>query len=463
MTIEELVARPGALTADSAPPALGPVAPESLHPALLDVQMDSMRVLSETAMAFPEALSFSSGAPYDGDYDLAQISRQIEQYFTSSREAGVPEALLARRMFHYGPVNGFILDEVAQMLRVQEGIEVPTASIMITNGFQEALLIALRGLFSSPDEVLLTVAPAYVGILGAARMLDISVSGVVEGASGIEAERVLDAIREVRAEGKTPRALYLIPDFSNPSGTVIPLETRRRLLEIAEQEDLLILEDNPYGIFAPEGEVLPTFKALDTEQRVIFLGSFAKSAFPGARLGYLVADQVLEYCGSTPKYLAERLSLAKSMFSVGTSSLSQALIAGLLQERNFDLRRASTASRDVYLERLKVALQSLERHFPAAEAGQHGVSWNRPRGGFFLVLNVPFAVDLSLMERSAREYGVSWAPMSMFYPDGGGEHQLRLGVSNLEPEKIAEGIARLARFIKDFAADSQGEKNDDLN
>lgn len=441
-------------------PSLGPVALEGLHPALLDAKMDSMRVLSETAMAFPDALSFSSGAPYDGDYDLNQISRQIEQYFACSREAGVPEALLARRMFHYGPVNGFILAEIAQMLRVQEGIEVPEASIMVTNGFQEALLIALRGLFSSPDEVLLTVAPAYVGILGAARMLDIPYRGVLEGPEGICAENVLEAIRATRAEGKRPRALYLIPDFSNPSGTVIPLDTRRRLLEIAEAEDLLILEDNPYGIFAPDGEQLPTFKALDTRQRVVFLGSFAKSAFPGARMGYLIADQILEYRGQSPRYLAQRLSLAKSMFSVGTSSLSQALIAGLLHERGYDLRKASESSRDVYLERLKAALENLALHFPPSKWDQHGVGWNEPRGGFFIVLNLPFTVDLALMEHSAREYGVSWAPMNMFYPEGGGERQLRLGVSNLEPAKIAEGIARLARFITDHAARTgQGGKS----
>ena len=425
---------------------------DSLHAGIADPGMDSMRILSETALRFPDALSFSSGAPYDGNHDLANLTFYTDRYIKHLRDKGLPEQRITRLLFQYGPVNGLIQDEVALMLKQDEGIDVPPEAIMITHGFQEAALVALRGLFASPDDVLLSVSPAYVGILGAARMLDIPVRGVLEGPEGLDPEAVRAAARAVRAEGKRPAALYLVPDFSNPSGTVLPLAARERLLEVAAEEDFQILEDNPYGLFARDGESMPTLKSLDARGRVLYLGSFAKSAFPGARLGYLVADQEVTEAtdaGVTTRTLAQTLSKAKAMYSVGSSTLSQAVIGGFLVEQGYDLRSATRELAAVYLERLDAVLEALAAEFPAG--GGHGVTWNTPRGGFFLTLKVPFTADLAAMERSARDFGVSWAPMSMFYLEGGGDREIRLGFSNLAPEAIREGIARLARFVADTA------------
>jgi (S)-3,5-dihydroxyphenylglycine transaminase len=324
---------------------------------------------------------------------------------------------------------------------------------MITHGCQEAMLVALRGLCTSPDDVVLTVTPTYVGILGAARMLDIALVGVAEGPNGLEPEAIAAAAQKVRAEGKRPVACYLIPDFSNPSGTALTLEMRHRLLEVAAAEDLFILEDNPYGLFARDGESQPTIKSLDTTGHVIYLGSFSKSAFPGARIGYLVADQPVTGPGATRRTLAQELSKVKSMFSVGTSSIAQAVIGGILVDSDYDLRTVTREFAAVYLERLDTALSCLAEHFPPDRYAEHGVRWNVPRGGFFLMVQVGFAADLKAMELSAREYGVSWAPMSMFYVDGGGDRVIRLGISNLAPADIHEGIARLARFISETPRD----------
>lgn len=426
---------------------------EWLHAGIVDPEMDSMRLLSETAMKFPDALSFSSGAPYDGNHDLADLSLHIDRYVKHLRDQGVPEARITRLLFQYGPVNGFIQDEVALMLKQDENIDVPAEAIMITHGFQEAALVALRGLFSSPDDVLLAVSPAYVGIRGAARMLDIPLRGITEGPDGLEPEAVAAAARAVRAEGKRPVAVYLVPDFSNPSGTVLPLQARRRLLEVAAEEDLMILEDNPYGLFARDGEAMPTLKSLDTTRNVIYLGSFAKSAFPGARLGYLIADQPVTDAAGITRPLAQVLSKAKAMYSVGSSALSQAVVGGILVGNGYDLRTATRELAAVYIERLETTLECLAEHFPPEDFERHGVRWNVPRGGFFLTVRVGFTADLAAMERSARDYAVSWAPMSMFYIDGGGDREIRLGFSNLAPDAIREGISRLARFISETPRD----------
>jgi (S)-3,5-dihydroxyphenylglycine transaminase len=420
---------------------------EQLHDAVVDPQMDSMRLLSETAMRYPQALSFSSGAPYSGSHDLAKLSFYLERYLRHLREVGVPEARISRLMFQYGPVNGFIQAEVARMLRQDEGIDVPDDAIMITHGAQEAMLVALRALRTGPQDVLLTVSPTYVGILGAARMLDLPLVGVEEGPDGLDPESVAEAARKARAEGRRPVGLYVIPDFSNPSGTALSLDTRRRLLQVAAEEDLFILEDNPYGLFAREGESQPTIKSLDTTGHVLYLGSFSKSAFPGARIGYLIAEQPVTEPDGSRRTLAEVLSKVKAMYSVGSSSIAQAVIGGILVEHDYDLRSVTREYAAVYLERLDTALAALAEHFPPERHAEHGVRFNAPRGGFFVMVEVGFTADLAAMRRCASEYGVSWAPMSMFFVGGGGERMLRLGVSNLAPADIREGVARLARFI----------------
>ena len=427
---------------------------ESLHAGIVDPGMDSMRILSETALRFPDALSFSSGAPYDGNHDLANLTFYTERYIKHLRDKGVPEQRITRLMFQYGPVNGLIQDEVALMLKQDEGIDVPPEAIMITHGFQEAALVALRGLFASPDDVLLSVSPAYVGILGAARMLDIPVRGVLEGPQGLDPETVRAAARAVRAEDADRPLSIWCRTSPTRRGSVLPLAARERLLEVAAEEDFMILEDNPYGLFARDGESMPTLKSLDSRGRVLYLGSFAKSAFPGARLGYLVADQEVTDAGGTTRTLAQTLSKAKAMYSVGSSTLSQAVIGGFLVEQGYDLRSATRELAAVYLERLDVVLAALAEEFPAG--GDHGVTWNTPRGGFFLTLKVPFTADLTAMERSARDFGVSWAPMSMFYLEDGGDREIRLGFSNLAPDLIREGIARLARFVADTPRDIPG-------
>ncbi|MFT2017679.1 PLP-dependent aminotransferase family protein [Streptomyces sp. 796.1] len=422
---------------------------EHLHASVVDPQMDSMRLLSETTMTFPDAISFSNGAPFDGTHDVTKLAGHLERYLTHLRESGVPEQKISRLLYQYGPVNGFIQGEVARNLKQDEGIDVDPASIMITQGAQEAMVIALRALFSSPDQVLLTVSPAYVGIVGAAKTLGIPLRGVLEGPDGLEPDAVAEAVRAVRADGKQPVALYLVPDFSNPSGTSLPLAARRELLALAAREELILLEDNPYRLFGRLGTELPTLKALDETRNVIYLGSYAKTAFPGARVGYLIADQPVAGPGGGERPLAAELSKTKSFLTVGTSSLAQAVIGGILVAADYDLRSASRPTAEVYQERLEAVLAALEEHFPPADHAEHGVSWNVPGGGFFLMLSVGFDADLAAMERSARDYGVSWAPMTMFYVDGGGDRVIRLGFSNLPVPDIREGVARLARFIKD--------------
>jgi (S)-3,5-dihydroxyphenylglycine transaminase len=225
------------------------------------------------------------------------------------------------------------------------------------------------------------------------------------------------------------------------------METRYQLLELASRHDILIVEDSPYRMVSPEPH-LPTLKSLDHQRRVVHLGSYAKTAFPGARVGFAVADQAVTDAKGRSGLLADELAKIKSMVTVNTPPVSQAVVAGMLlacEGRVSELNREAAA---YYANAMKVTLHQLDRCFAADRLAALGVRWNKPDGGFFLTMRVPFEAGNEALTRSAEDFGVIWTPMSYFYPHGGGDRSIRLSVSYLSQEDITEGITRLASFVE---------------
>ncbi len=419
-----------------------------LHGSLSDPLLDTMNFLNEVTVRYPAAISFAPGRPQEEPFDAGTIADHLGAYTEHlSRERGMSAPDISRALFQYGRTNGQIHDLVARTVENDEGIKVSPDALVITVGAQEGMLLALRALIRGPEDVILVSSPCYVGITGAARLLDANVEPVPEGPEGFDPDELRAAASRVRAAGRRPRAFYVVPDFANPSGTSMSVEARRALLSVAAEEDLLILEDNPYGFFSRTGERRPTVKALDTDRRVIYLGSFAKTCLPGARVGYAIADQEVRAADGTVTLLADQLSKIKSMTTVNTSPLSQAVIGGMLVRAGCRLHEASTEKIELYRTKMNAMLDALERHLPSSLRGAGGVSWNAPDGGFFAVVSVPFAADNEALIRCANEYRVLWTPMSYFYLDGGGRHQLRLSSSYLNVAEIEEGIGRLCDFI----------------
>ena len=182
---------------------------------------------------------------------------------------------------------------------------------------------------------------------------------------------------------------------------------------------------------------------------MIYLGSFAKTCFPGARVGYVLADQPVRWPDGSVTLLADELAKIKSMTTVNTPSIAQAAIGGLLVRNGCRLRPANTDTIAFYRHNMERLLAGLEAAFP--DRDELGIRWNAPGGGFFVVVQVPFAADDAALEVSAREYGVLWTPMASFYLDGGGTHELRLSCSYVEPAAVDEGVRRLASFVRDAA------------
>lgn len=423
-----------------------------LHASLSDPLLDTMNLLNEVTTRHPGAISFAPGRPYEGFFDVESVHTYLDAYLGHlAKDRGLPPEEVRTALFQYGRTKGIIHDLVARTLANDEDLHVDPGALVVTVGAQEGMLLTLRALIAGDGDVLLVSSPCYVGVTGAARLLDIEVELVPEGPHGPDAASLAAAADRVRARGGRPRAFYVVPDFANPSGVSMTEQARADLLRAAEEHDLLVVEDNPYGFFSHDLRSRPTLKSMDRSGRVVYLGSFAKTCFPGARLGYVVADQEVHGPGGRRGLLADELAKIKSMTTVNTPSLSQAVIGGMLLHHDCRLRTANAGSIDFYRRNMAALLAALDDAFPAGERARLGIGWNVPEGGFFLVVRVPFAADEAALERCAREYGVLWTPMSGFYPGGGGEHTLRLSCSYVPPELVGEGVSRLAAFVRDAA------------
>jgi (S)-3,5-dihydroxyphenylglycine transaminase len=421
-----------------------------LHESIRDPAMLSMNLLNDIATDHPEAVSFAAGRPFEDIFRTELIHDYLDaftEYLANERSCSPEE--IRRLLYQYGRTKGIIHEIVAEYLRIDEGIEVHPEAIVVTVGCQEAMFLVLRALRADERDAVLAVSPTYFGLNGAARLVDMPVVSVDSGPLGIDLDHLEHQIARTRDAGLRPRALYLVPDFSNPTGLSLSLDTRTRLLDIAQRERVLLLEDNPYGLFRADGGTrVPSLKALDTDQSVIHLGSFSKTGLPGARVGFVAADQQVSVDGRRTGVLADQLSLLKSNVTLNTSPIAQAVIGGKLVRHGRSMLRANQREIQIYSDSLRRVLGNLTRLFPDGS----GVSWNTPAGGFFVVLTVPFTVDDKTLERSAREHGVIWTPMHHFYEGMSNSRQLRLSFSLLTPERIDTGLERLASFVSHEAA-----------
>lgn len=423
---------------------------DELHSALVDPALTSMNFLNEVASRYPEAISLAAGRPYEEFFEIESVHRYLDRfcrYLTD--DLGYAPEQVRRTLLQYGRTKGIVHDLVAHHLAVDEGITVDPEALVVTVGCQEAMFLVLRALRAGPRDVLLAVAPTYVGLTGAARLVDLPVWPVASGPTGIDLDDLVSQVRRARSAGLRPRACYVMPDFANPSGASLDVPTRRALLEVAAGEGILLLEDNPYGLFQlTPGARPPTLKALDEHRQVVYLGTFAKTALPGARVGYVVADQRVAGPDGTVGWFADELAKIKSMVTVNTSPIAQAVVGGRLLEYDGSLERANQREIAAYRRNLQQALDGLAARFPPEDPVGRQISWNAPSGGFFVVVTLPVPADDAMLERSASQHGVLWTPMHHFYDGDTPVRALRLSVSAVTPAQLEEGLDRFAGLLR---------------
>ena len=422
----------------------------SLHACLSDPILSSISFLNEVIDRFPNAISFAPGAPNPVFFEEIDIAKALETFVNYlSHEKRLEPSQIKRVLYQYGPSRGQINEIVARVLQKDEQITVEPDAVVITAGCQEAMLLVLRALCASSSDLAAVADPCFVGFSGAARVLDVNVVSVAEKDDGIDFDHLDHVCRSARASGKRVRLLYVAPDYSNPSGILLDLKARRQLLAAAEREDFLLVEDNAYGFTAAPGASLPTLKALDDSCRVIYLGTFAKICFPGARVGFVVADQPVRLENGKMGILADELAAIKSMVTVNTSPICQAIIGGMLLNHECSVASLSEKKAVLYRRNLQLLLDALDRHLGAGSGFPYQLTWNAPQGGFFVRMRLPCPAGEELLKISAEHYGVLWTPMAQFYRDGAASNQLRLSCSYLSPDKIEEGVRRLSLFLRD--------------
>jgi 2-aminoadipate transaminase len=367
-------------------------------------------------------ISLAAGAPSFETFpleELAEISARV------IRERG-------RFALQYGPTRGqsALVESVAATLR-SRGIESSKPSeIVMTTGSQQGLDLIAR-IILDPGDVALVELPSYIGGIIALYNAKAELVGVRQDEGGIVISDLLEKIERARSEGRRLKCIYTIPNFQNPSGVTLAAERRRELADIAEDQDLFIIEDDAYFdlCFTEEASRLVPLAALCPD-RVAYLGTFSKVLAPGLRTAWLRA----------PEELATKVELAKEGADLSSSVLDQAIVTeaireGLIERRLPELRR-------FYEVRCRAMLESLERFAPV------GARWTKPIGGFFILMELTAGADATAMLPDAIESGVAYVPGQPFFVDGSGANTLRLAYSKESPEAIADGVERMCRVFQ---------------
>jgi len=406
--------------------------------------------LNDVQFHFRNAISFVAGQPDETFFDVEGSLEKVKVFASFiAKKSGKTHGSAFDNIGQYGKTKGMINEIVADHLGVDERIYVNGEDIVITTGAQEAFSIIVGALLDPGRDMILIEDPCYIGISGFARVFGYSIDAVRTTKDGIDLVDLEEKIVKYSSEGIFVKLVYVIPDHQNPTGNSMPVENKLALLRLSLRYNFLIIEDGVYNSFTYSGIIVPTMKSMDTHCRVIHVGSFSKSLFPGLRVGYIVADQRYGDEGGDVFPLSDELAKVKAQITNNTSSISQAIVGGVLLSSNYSLRRLNEIKLASYKEKRDKILSCLN-----SEIGRHkedwsgGIFWNEPEGGFFIRMGLPFEISENDIVECARSFNVIICPMEFFFLNGGGRDQIRLTFSNLKLEGIEQGIKNLSAFLK---------------
>ena len=367
----------------------------------------------------PEVVSLAGGMPFVQALPMDQIAETVR---TLLLERGA-------QALQYGSGQGDVVlrEQILDVMR-DVGVIAHPDDIVVTTGSQMALDLVTR-VFCDPGDVVLVEAPSYVGALGVFRAYQCGVEHVTMDDEGLVPAALSEAIVRVRASGRRIKMIYTIPSFHNPAGVSQGARRRLEILAIAQQAGILVLEDDPYGLLGFDGEVPRAMRADDADG-VIYLGSFSKTIASGLRVGWAVA----------PHGVREKLVLAAESAVLCPSNFAQLTISEYLATQPW--RQQVKVFRELYRERRDALLESLQAMMP------EGTTWTIPAGGFYSWLTLPNGLDATAMLPRAIAALVAYVPGTGFYVDGQGRQNLRLSYCYPEPDRIREGVRRLAAVVE---------------
>jgi DNA-binding transcriptional MocR family regulator len=368
----------------------------------------------------PEVVSLAGGMPNISGLPLDVVGSAISDLLAQQG----PVAL----QYSSGQGDPRLREQICEVMSL-EGIAGHPDDVVVTVGSQQAVDLVTR-IFCDPGDVVICEAPSYVGALGVFKSFQCQVVHAEMDADGLVPEALRQAIAATRAAGRTIKLLYTIPNFHNPAGVTLSKARRAEILDICRSEDILVLEDNPYGLLGFDAEPMRALRA-DEAEGVVYLGSFSKTFSPGMRVGWALA----------PHAVREKLVLAQESATLCPPAFNQMAVSAYLAQH--DWRGQIKQMCEMYRDRRDAMVEALHDLMPAA------CRWNVPHGGFFVWMTLPSGIDAKAMLPRAVTARVAYVPGTAFFADGFGSGSLRLSFCYPTPERIREGVRRLAGVLEE--------------
>lgn len=368
----------------------------------------------EAVRKIPGVIYFAGGTP---PLEMLPVHRLRQAVADSWENPGT--------ILHYGESQGYpgLLDVISQRM-AQRGAPVDPARLMVTNGSQQGIDLIARTLFD-PGDFVVVEGPTYFGAMQVFDCFEVNYRTVEIDSEGL----ILEQLEAAFAAEPTPKALYTVPTFQNPTGVTISMERRKKIIELSKKFNVPIIEDDPYGELHFAGNETPPLFALDDD--IIHLGTFSKTLAPSLRMGWMVM----------PEPLIPTLVNSKEAVDIQSDRLVQRAVVSAIEDGWLD--QHLTEARELYAARCQRMLDGLAREMP------EGTRWITPGGGFFVWVLLPDGLTSNELLPIAGEHGVAYLPGSAFYPDQRHEPALRLGFSTLPEAEIDEGIRRLGKATAD--------------
>lgn len=372
----------------------------------------------------PEVISFAGGLPAPELFPVEEMKKTLAKVMDE----------YGRVALQYGPTEGFeplrvkILERMAKV-KVDN---LTTDNILITSGSQQGLDFMAKA-FINPGDVVLCESPTYLGAINAFKAYEPRFVEVETDDDGM----IMEDLERALKENENVKFIYVIPDFQNPSGRTMSIERRKGLIELANKYNVAVVEDNPYGELRFEGEILPAIKHFDTEGRVIFLGTFSKVFSPGVRLGWIAAD----------KEVLHKFVLIKQGADLQSSTLDQIAVYKFLED--YDIEAHIDRIKEVYKRRKELMLNKMKEEFP------EGIKVTNPDGGLFTWVVLPEHINARELAMKALEKNVAFVPGGSFFPNGGHENTFRVNYSNMQDDRIVEGVKRLGEVLREALKETE--------
>jgi len=368
----------------------------------------------------PEIISFAGGLPNPTSFPINDL-KDVVQYVMDHQ---------GKTALQYGTTQGVndLREQIAERA-VKDGIETNADEVISMSGSQQAL-DTIGKVFLNPGDYAFCGLPTYLGGINAFRSYEANLEGIPLDSAGMIVDILEDKIKNFLKDGVTPKFIYTVPTFQNPAGVIMPESRRKKLIDIANEYDLVIIEDDPYSKLRYDGPPIKSIKALDDTDRVIYISTFSKILAPGFRLAWTIASPDL----------TRKMIICKQALDLCTNTFTQFIANEFMRRGSLDLHIMKIC--EIYKPKRDIMMDSMQEYFPGE------CVCYKPKGGMFAWVTLPEGIDTEIMFLDAIKEKVAYVHGKAFHVDGGGERSIRLNFSYSTDEQIREGMRRLGDVIK---------------